>query len=78
MDKESRARKAGKYVRTEGIALAIPMVLVAYPLGAAFLGKLLADWLGHQWIIVVAIILGLTAGIRECVRLVRLLNRSQS
>lgn len=76
-DDEHRLRKAGKAFRVEGLAFAIPMVLLGFPLGGALLGKLAADYFEQPWLIAVGVLLGLVLGIRECIRLVKQLNRAQ-
>ncbi len=75
MPSDDKWRKRGRAFRTEGIAFAIPMVLVTFPVAAGFIGKYFADRFEKPWILAVAILLGLVVGIRECIRLVRLLNR---
>ena len=75
---DNKWRKRGKAFRREGIAFAIPMVLVTFPVAAGVLGKILADWLEKPWIVAVAVLVGLAAGLRECVRLVKLLNRENN
>ncbi len=77
MSKDSKWRRAGQSVRAEGIALTIPMVMISFPLAAAFIGKYLADKFEMPWITFVAIVIGLLAGIRECIQLVKKLNEVQ-
>ncbi|CAN5218297.1 hypothetical protein BH09SUM1_BH09SUM1_08710 [soil metagenome] len=76
-DDEPRMKKAGKEFRTEGIALAIPMVLVSFPVVGAFLGKWLGAYFGRPWFLLVGLGIGMAMGIRECIRLIKLLNRIQ-
>jgi F0F1-type ATP synthase assembly protein I len=75
-DKETRERKLGKAVRSNGIALAIPMVMVSFPLIAGLIGKYLADRFEMPWIVVVMVILGLVLAVREAIRLVQQLNKT--
>jgi F0F1-type ATP synthase assembly protein I len=77
MQDDDKWRKAGRAFRMEGIAFAIPTVLVVFPVVGALLGKLAGQWLGQPWLLALGLFLGLFAGIRECIRLVKLLNRSQ-
>lgn len=71
-------RNRGKAFRTEGIAFAIPMVLVTFPVVGGIVGKYLAGRFEQPWLLLVCVLIGLAAGIRECIRLVRLLNRASN
>lgn len=77
MDDDDKWRKRGEAFRVEGIAFAIPTVLVVFPVAGALVGKYAGQWLGAPWLLAVGLFLGLLAGIRECIRLVKLLNRSR-
>lgn len=77
MDENNKWRKRGEAFRFEGIAFAIPTVLVVFPVVGALLGRYLGRLWDMEWLLFVGLLLGLIAGIRECIRLVRLLNRSQ-
>jgi F0F1-type ATP synthase assembly protein I len=77
-EKKSSARKFGESLRAEGLAFAIPMVLVTYPLSAALLGRFLESRLEVPFLTLVGLLLGLTLGIREAIRLIRKLNRINS
>ncbi len=70
-------RERGKAFRAEGIAFAIPMVMLVYPIGAALLGKYAAKYTGLPWLFPVILVAGLIVGVRECIRLIKLLNRLQ-
>ncbi len=76
MSKKSKWRERGKAVRAEGIALTIPMVMITFPIGAGFIGKYLAGHFEMPWILPVCILLGFIAGVVECIKLVKELNRS--
>ena len=74
-DEENNSRRFGKAIRAQGVALAIPMVLLSFPLGAALIGKYLSEKFEQPWILPVMIVAGLALGLRECIRLLRKLNR---
>ncbi|MCC5877346.1 MAG: AtpZ/AtpI family protein [Candidatus Sumerlaeia bacterium] len=77
MDKDNKWRKRGEAFRMEGIAFAIPMVLVVFPVVGVLLGRFLGRLWDLPWLMFVGLVLGLVAGVRECIRLVRVMNRSQ-
>lgn len=77
MDEDDKWRKRGEAFRVDGIAFAIPTVLVAFPVAGALAGKYLGQWLELPWLLALGLLLGLVAGIRECIRLVKLLDRSR-
>lgn len=74
-DRESSAKKAGKAVGANGIALAIPMVLVSFPLVFGLIGKYAAAKFHQPWILFVFVLLGLGLAIRECVLLIKKLEK---
>ncbi|HMX62792.1 MAG TPA: AtpZ/AtpI family protein [Candidatus Sumerlaeota bacterium] len=78
MAEESKLRKGGRAFRTEGIAFAIPTVMVVFPVGGAFLGNWAGRHFGHPWLLYVGLVLGLVAGVRETVRLVKELKAIQA
>lgn len=73
-DDENKWRRRGKAVRTEGIALMLPMVMVIYPVGAGLAGRYLAERYGMPWITIVAVAVGIAGGVWECRRLLKQLN----
>jgi len=75
-EEESKARKAGRAFRAEGIAIAIPMVMVTFPVGGALLGRWAGEHWGMPWLMGAGLILGLFMGIREAIRLVKQLTKS--
>lgn len=77
MDEDNKWRKRGEAFRMEGIAFAIPMVLVVFPVVGALLGRYLGQLWDMPWLLFVGLTLGLVAGIRECIRLVKVMNRSR-
>lgn len=78
MAKESKWRKGGKAFRAEGIAFAIPTIIVVFPLVGALLGYWAGQYFGHSWLLFVGLVLGLVAGFREVVRLIKELKAVQS
>ena len=69
--------------RQAGLALSIPMLMVSGPLVGYFLGYGLVAWLdiGDPWgkvIKVVGLILGVVAGARETIRLIRKISEDDS
>jgi hypothetical protein len=77
MSQKSPLRKFGESFRAEGVALAIPMVLLTFPVGGAFVGRWLEGQFGVSGLTVAGLLLGLAMGIKEAVRLIRQLNRIQ-
>ncbi len=78
MAEEGKWGKRGKAFRAEGIAFAIPTVLVAFPVAGAFLGKWAGSYFELPWLLYAGLGLGVVAGIREVIRLVRELTRVQA
>jgi len=74
---KSRLRQAGEQVRSASQALLIPSLLAVGPLVGYFLGRGIGGWVfdapdpGG----VVGLLLGLLAGIREVVRIVRRMGK---
>lgn len=61
-----------------GMALAIPSLLLAGPLGGYLLGVGLQRWLGWgDWVIGALVLLGSASAVRETIRIIRRLNRTQ-
>ena len=55
-----------------GQALLIPSLLAAGPLGGMLIGWAIRRWTGWGgWVIVVFVLLGVVAGIRETVKIIR-------
>ncbi|MCC6546008.1 AtpZ/AtpI family protein [Candidatus Sumerlaeota bacterium] len=52
--------------------------MVAFPVGGAFLGNWAGNRFGHPWMLYAGLVLGLVAGVRETVRLVKELKAIQS
>lgn len=64
-------------VRALGMLTTIPMLLVAGPLVSFFLGNWLDRKFGTGWIMPVAVLVGLAAGIRETIRVIRRAEKEQ-
>ena len=75
MADKSPWRKAGESVRSGGSALAIPTILLTFPIVGALAGKFAGDYFGKPWILPAGLILGLVLAVWECVRVLRQLNR---
>lgn len=59
-------------LRSAGLLLAIPTLLIVSPLVGFFLGSLLDRWLGiAPWLTIVGLVLGFAAGARETSRIYR-------
>ena len=58
-------------VRQVGLLTTIPLLLLASPVVGFFLGKLLDRWLHTRFLTVVFLGLGLVAGVREVVQILR-------
>ncbi len=76
-DDEDRWKNWGRSLRAEGVAISIPLVMIVFPLVGGLIGKYLADKLELPWILFVGLVLGLVAGIREAVSLIKRLNQIQ-
>jgi hypothetical protein len=74
MDDDSKWRRRGQTFRHELSAIAIPFVLVSYPLGGALVGKFAGDYFGIGWLMPLGLAAGLYGGIRECIRLLRIIS----
>lgn len=58
-----------------GLAMMIPTIMVAGPFAGLLLGWLLQRWLGlGSWIVGVMLLLGLIAGLRETIKIIRRLS----
>lgn len=70
-----RDKKESNPYAAAGLALMIPMVMVAGPLAGLLLGWLLQRWFGlGSWILGVMLLLGLIAGARETIKIIRRLS----
>lgn len=58
-------------VRQVGLLTTIPLLLLASPVVGFFLGKLLDRWFHTRFLTVVFLGLGLVAGVREVVQILR-------
>lgn len=76
MAEESKWRQRGKALRAEGLAFAIPTVLVAFPLIGALLGRWIGQRYGVTWPMYVGLIGGAVCGVRECIRLVKEISKA--
>jgi F0F1-type ATP synthase assembly protein I len=57
------------------LALTIPTLLLSGPIVGYLLGLGLQKWLGwHEWIVFVMVLMGLAAGIRETIIVIRKLS----
>ena len=74
-ERESGAKKAGRAVGANGVALAIPMVLVSFPLVFGLIGKYAAAKFDRPWILWVCVLVGLGLAVRECILLVKKLEK---
>ena len=77
MADKSRWRKAGEDVRSGGKALAIPTILLTFPVVGALGGKYAGDYFEKPWLLPAGLILGLVLAFWECVRVLRELNKVQ-
>lgn len=74
MSESNKWRQMGESLRAKGIAMTIPMVMVAGPVAGALIGRYLANRLELPWIMPVALLIGLAASIMESVNLLRQLS----
>ena len=66
----------GRQVRQASIAMTIPMVMAAGPLVGWGLGWAARRYLGApNWVMLVGVVVGLAAGIRQTILLIRQLER---
>ena len=65
-----------KLARQMGIAITIPMVLLAGPLVGWFIGSWLDKKFGTEpWFLTIMLIMGLAAGIRQTIQLIKQISR---
>ena len=61
-----------KLARQLGIAVTIPMVLLAGPLVGWFIGSWLDKKFGtHPWLVIIVSIMGFIAGVRQTIHMIR-------
>lgn len=74
MEPDRQKKDSNPYAQA-GLALTIPMILAAGPLAGLLLGWLLQRWFGlGSWIVIVMLVLGLIAGARETIKVIRRLS----
>lgn len=67
--------KPNPHMRSAGLALVIPGLLASGPFAGYFLGWLIQKWTGWgDWIVFVFVGLGLVAGIRETIKVIKKLG----
>ena len=65
-------------MRQASLAMSIPMLLLTGSLVGYFIGAWLdARWGTDPWLMVVFIVLGFVAGVRETIRIIRLIQREE-
>ncbi len=61
-----------KLARQLGIAVTIPMTLLAGPLVGWFIGSWLDKWFGTKpWLLVILLVLGTVAGVRQTIHMIK-------
>ena len=78
MDEKNPWHNRGRKLRADSLAFAIPTVLFSFPVIGALLGKWAGEYLELPWLLLVGLAGGLLGGIREAIRILRLLNKIQS
>jgi F0F1-type ATP synthase assembly protein I len=75
---EEPSKSSGNGLRDLGVAMAIPTLLVSGPLVGYFIGSFLDrkfDW--DPWAKVVLMVLGMISSFRECMTMLRRINRKK-
>lgn len=71
MEPDKGPKESEGYTKA-GMAMMIPMLMAAGPLSGLLVGWLLQRWLGlGRWILWVMLILGLIAGARETIQVIK-------
>lgn len=65
-----------KLVRQMGLAITIPMMLLAGPLVGWFIGSWLDKKFGtNPWLLIILLVLGTTASVRETIKIIKEISK---